>query len=251
MTKEEEKYVLQSFKELYSKFPQGGLEHIDSPDFIIRDISNRKIGIELTQAVHDEKSKQHSSEEKIFTDLVLNKLIPILPFHFSLSIDLIEGKGVKKSQREIIADQVADFCCNEFHSLENMKYGKVSNFNVNLDTISPIIRNNLLSRGLRNLPEGVKSINIFRFDIHGSSFNSHSEAAAIPYFAKERLDSILEDKEMKLQSYKPCDEYWLLIWQGGGITGYFQEADIETPIQSKFDKVFIVRTFGGLMILKP
>jgi hypothetical protein len=62
----------------------------------------------------------------------------------------------------------------------------------------------------------------------------------------------LEDKESKLKSYNSCDEYWLVIWQGGGITGYFKEIEFEIPIQSKFDKVFILRAIqNDLLILKP
>ena len=45
-----------------------------------------------------------------------------------------------------------------------------------------------------------------------------------------------------MDKYKICNEYWLVIRDGNYYAGSFNDVTIETPIQSKFDKVFIVRT---------
>lgn len=252
MTRQQELNVLSTFRQLYDSFPDGNVEHPDSPDFIITNHQNKRIGIELTQMIHSERAKQVSVEEMNFTDLVISKLIQLLPFHFSFKVDLLPNIGVSKSKREAIAIQVANFCVAEFSNLLDSQHGDVENMEFDLATAIPFVRDRFLAMGFRNLPNGIKSIRIFRYDAHGSSFNSHSEGAAIPYFSTERLCSILKDKEDRLQLYKECDEQWFIIWQGDGITGYFQDIQFETPITSKFDKVFTVRNVQqDLVILKP
>ncbi|WP_462255013.1 hypothetical protein [Ferruginibacter sp.] len=251
MTYQEEIHVINAFFGLYKNFLIDKLEHPDSPDFIMT-TDSKKIGIELTQIVHSQNAKQLSSEEINFTDLVLKKLVHLLPFNFSISIDLFTNKGVSKAKRENISTEVANFCANEFLNLEDTMHASVEHVETDLSSAIPFVRDRLLGMGLRNLPEGIKSINLFRYDLHGSSFNSQSEAAVIPEFSKKVLDDILNAKEIKLRSYKPCDEYWLIIWQGGGITGYFKGIEFDIPISSTFDKVFILRSAqNDLVILKP
>lgn len=251
MTRQEEIHVINTFREMYKNFPIGNLEHPDKPDFIVIDGSKR-IGIETTQVVHSKKAKQISSEQVNFTDLVISKLIHLLPFHFSLSIDLLTDIGVSKSKKEQIATDVANFCVGEFSTLEDTKHADAEHVDFDFATGDLWIRNHLFEMGFRNLPKGVKSISIFRCDAHGSSFNSKSEASFIPRFSKEKLAEVLKEKEIKLQSYKPCDECWLIIWQGWGITGYFKDIQFETPISSTFDKVFILRNAQNDIIpLKP
>lgn len=252
MTKREEKLVLDKFKELYCDLPQGEFSHVDSPDFILVTLDRRKIGIELTQAVHSKSAKRQSSSQIELTDLALKELVSQLPYHFSLSIKLIPGKGVPKPKRKQIVSATVAFCVNEFLDLQNRSFSRVEHVNVDLDSILPEVRNLMLNKGYRNLPEGIASISLLRYDEHGSSFNSASEAAFIPFFTFERLQERLSDKERKLPKYKPCDAYWLIIWQGAGITGYFKEVEFENPIQSKFDKVFLIRDFKHeLITLKP
>ena len=248
MTTQEEYSAVNVLKEKFKDFPKGELKKSESPDFIVAD-GSKIIGIETTQAVHSEKDKQVSSERITFTDLVIGKLVPLLPFHFSLSVTLDKTKPIRKSNRNEIANLVAIFCSTEFRNIKNGTGEGVENIEFDIEGSPEFIKNDMLANGYRNLPEGVASIDIFRFDQHGSSYNSASEAAAIPTFSKERLDKALIDKENKLSSYQVCDEYWLIIWQGGGITGYFEEIDFETPISTAFDKVFIVRSFDNDFIV--
>jgi hypothetical protein len=250
---EEEEFVIKRFQEMYDGFPQGNLEHKPPqwPDFVLSIATGKKIGIELTQAVHSDEEKRISATKNTFTDLVLTKLIPLLPFHFSISVKPFPNVGVNKAKKNKIATEVAMFCVKEFSSLQNQEYARVEHVELDLSAAESTIRNHLYNMGLRNLPKGIQSISILRFDEHGESFNSGSEAATIPFFTEEKLLERLEDKESKLQGYNSCDEYWLVIWQGGGITGYFKDPQFEIPIQSRFDKVFILRsTQNDLLILK-
>jgi hypothetical protein len=254
MTWEEEEFVMKRFQESYNSFPQGHLEHKlpPWPDFVLTTTSDKSVGIEFTQVVHNNEDKRISSTKNSFTDLVITKLVPLLPFHFSIIVRLFPKVGVSKTEKEKIAMEVAIFCASEFSSLQNMEHASVEHVEVDLATAEPLIKNQLYNLGLRNLPKGIQSIDITRFDEHGESFNTQSEASVIPFFTKEKLMERLEHKESKLKSYKSCDEYWLIIWQGGGITGYFKDPQFEIPIQSKFDKVFILRAIqNDLLILKP
>lgn len=251
MTDEEEIIVINKFREMYMDFPEGILEHPDLPDFILS-TDSKKIGIETTQIVHSKKDKQLNAEETNFTDLVISKLVPLLPFHFSLSIDLIAEIGVGKSKREKISLEVAEFCAAEFASLSDIQHADVEHLDFDFENASEEVKNHMFRNGYKKLPKGVSSISIFRCDTHGESFNSERGAAWIPPFTKERLTEVLKDKEGKLLNYKPCDEYWLIIWQGGGITGYFKDANFEIPIQSTYDKVFAIRnTQNDIICLKP
>jgi hypothetical protein len=253
MTWEDEEFVIKRFQEMYNSLPEGNLEHKPSPwpDFVLSVALGKNIGIELTQAVHSDDDKRISSTKNTFTDLVLAKLVSLLSFHFSISVSPFPKVGVGKAEKEKLAKEVAVFCSKEFSSLQNMEHRRVEHVDVDLTTASAEIKNHLLNMDFRNLPKGIQSISILRFDEHGESFNSQSEATAIPFFTKERLMERLEDKESKLKGYNFCDEYWLVIWQGGGITGYFKEINFEIPIQSKFDKVFILRSVqNDLLILK-
>lgn len=250
---EDEEFVMKRFQEMCKGFPEGNLEHASPPwpDFVLSIATGKKIGIELTQAVHSDEDKRISATKNTFTDLVLTKLMPLLPFHFSISVKPFPNVGVNKAEKNKIAMEVAMFCVKEFSSLQNQEYARVEHVELDLSTAESTIRNHLYNMGLRNLPKGIQSISITRYDEHGESFNSQSEASTIPFFTKEKLLERLEDKESKLKYYNPCDEYWLIIWQGGGITGYFKEIKFETPLQSNFDKVFILRSIqNDLLILK-
>lgn len=251
---DDEEFVMKRFQEMYDSFPEGHLEHTSPPwpDFVLRVTSGKNIGIELTQAVHNDEDKRISSTKNTFTNLVLNKLIPLLPFHFSITVKPFPKIGVSKAERDKIATEVALFCVKEFSLLQNMQHASVEHVDVDLSTTERNIREHLHRMDFRNLPKGIESISIMRFDEHGESFNSQSEASVIPLFTKEKLLERLGDKESKLEKYNSCDEYWLIIWQGGGISGYFKEIEFEIPIQSKFDKVFILRDIqNDLLILKP
>ena len=211
---QDEEFVMRRFQEMYDGFPEGHLEHKSPPwpDFVLSITSGKNIGIELTQAVHNDEDKRISSTKNAITDLVLTKLIPLLPFHFSIIVKPFPKVGVSKTEKDKIATEVAVFCVKEFSSLQNEEHASVEHVELDLTTTEPTIRNHLYNMGLRNLPKGIESISITRYDEHGESFNSQSEAATIPFFTKERLLERLEDKESKLKSYNSCDEYWLVIW---------------------------------------
>jgi hypothetical protein len=75
------------------------------------------------------------------------------------------------------------------------------------------------------------------------SFNSKSEGGVIRDLTLEYIQPILSQKEMKIKKFKPCDKYWLVIREGNYFAGSFSKLKIEIPIDTTFDKVFLIRTF--------
>jgi hypothetical protein len=240
MTNEEEKYVIAKFRNMYEHFPEGTLDHPNSPDFILT-TEYKKIGIELTQMLHSNKAKQLNSEENDFTNLVVLKLSKLLPFHFGLTIDINENVGISKSKKEKIADDISEVCFQEFKDLPDYSSTHIYNLDFELDDSLQDLKKQLFLQGYRKLPIEVEYIRISRCDAHGNSFNSESNAAWIPRFTKDRLREILDKKNSKISRYIKCDEYWLLIWQSGSLIGEFKEIDFPTPVESKFDRVFVLR----------
>ena len=58
--KEEEKLILELFRQEYELFPKGKISKTESPDFMIRDTTKNATGIELTKLHGPETNKQNS-----------------------------------------------------------------------------------------------------------------------------------------------------------------------------------------------
>lgn len=65
--KEEEKLVMQYFREFYAEFPKGKLSQSESPDFVLKPAPKKSIGIELTRL--DENAD--SLKERIEASLLI------------------------------------------------------------------------------------------------------------------------------------------------------------------------------------
>lgn len=70
MKDKKEWFVINKFKDIYTKFPKGVLQKCEQPDFIIID-ENRTIGIELAEVfqdshlgIHSQLKQQESVQDK-------------------------------------------------------------------------------------------------------------------------------------------------------------------------------------------
>jgi len=110
-------------------------------------------------------------------------------------------------------------------------------------------KNQSLSLDFRNgLPKEVDYIEIFRYDKIDQSFNSKIEGGIVKDLTLTYLQPIINKKEQKLDKYTVCDYYWLVIKEGNYYAGSFGEFQIETPIESTYDKVFLLRTRNSQLI---
>ncbi|MDO6430931.1 hypothetical protein Q4E93_10055 [Flavitalea sp. BT771] len=186
------------------------------------------------------------------TDRIIAKLSSLLPWSFYLNIDFNKVKSFKKSELENCITQIASYCAIEFKDLENMERRDVQNleFNIN-DPEHSDTRAYLIEQGFRNLPSGVDSITITRWDGLSYSWNTQTEGGVIPNLTIDHLGKSLQDKDKKLEKFQKCDEHWLLITSGDYYYGAFDRINLTIPVISKFDKVFFFRLDRGeVFVLK-
>jgi hypothetical protein len=239
-------WIINRFKESFRSFPDGDLTKTNppAPDFVLTRRAGETIGIELTEALHSEQARQVSNDTYNFTNLVLEELQNRLPFTFAIDIDLNPAKPIAKSKRGNAAKEVVKECVAEFSDLRPNEDKEIEHIEMDLSQVAddrPDILQMMHRRGLRNLPAGVQRIKIVRVDGIKQSWNWRGEGGVVPDFKIDDLLPILEKKHRSLKSYSFCDEFWLVITEGNYFTGSFNEILITTPIESFFDKVFLLR----------
>ncbi|MGH2564893.1 MAG: hypothetical protein ACRDE5_10285, partial [Ginsengibacter sp.] len=127
--KENELFILNLFKEIYSEFPVGNLEHDDRPDFIVVN-GERKIGIEIAEIFQDSHLqkgsmlKQREGVQSMFGEgllkLLISKLINRTSFMLSIDFNNKNPYGVNQ------IDDIIDKCWIEpMEFLWNNSYGKI------------------------------------------------------------------------------------------------------------------------------
>ncbi len=251
MNSKEGKQLINVFQKMCKSFPAGELIEQDPPgaDYLLISIDGKTIGIELTEAFHNDETIRHSNTQFEFTNLVKEKLSLVLPFPFIIDIDIDEKKGIRKADKYRTIDATIMFCKAEFSNLRLTEERRVHHIGIDLNSEKyKRVRDILLFRGYRNLPEGITSILLLRLPDGANSHNLRLEGGGVPNFTDEHLNQILEKKERKKGRYAPCDEFWLVIKEGNGYPGRFDDFLITKPIRTSFDKVFLVRMFDRELI---
>jgi len=181
MNAEQEKWIIENFRDVYKDFPNGALEKKDPPsaDYRLTLVNGKTIGIEITEALHSESSREISTVTKEFTNALIEALEPKMPFPFIIDIDLNEATGIPKSKRKEVIEKTVQFCLSEFTDLENNGDRGFNHIETNLTTTDPHIVSLIQGQGFRNLPPGISRIRMFRFDNIRKSFNSH---VSTPFF---------------------------------------------------------------------
>jgi hypothetical protein len=254
MTPEEEQFVIDEFKELYTDFPSGTIASANPPlpDFLLTTQAGKKIGIEITEAVNSEEEIKYLAFRYKITDLVLEKLKNILPFRFALSIYTDNNKVIKSNEINKTVNDIVNICVEETNTIQDLELIELENFEEDICSYPPDVQGMILRKGLRDLPFGINEITLHRFDVADESWNTKSGGMVVPPFTDEIMYEIISEKEEKLLSYAKCAEYWLIIWERGFGFSYYHDVIIESPVKSKFDKVFLVRTFSHeIKVLKP
>ena len=223
MTRSQEEYLFNTFKELYNDFPKGDCLRGERPDFVIN-TREKRIGVEVTQIFIDnylDESLNEKRKESLhfkFGVSLFEKLSPIMPFKFVLSIDFSSKDfSVNEIDRIIIN-------CNKY--FKNLQL---------LELIPPLYIENF-----GQLPEEIKGIDLFTYPSLKKSFYSESAAGVIPAMTLRHLNIILSKKEKALMKYRHCDEHWLLIEEGTFLADSFGDILID-DFSTDFDKVFLYR----------
>ncbi|CAL2101530.1 conserved protein of unknown function [Tenacibaculum sp. 190130A14a] len=225
--KKEEELILDKFKLHYESFPEGKILPIEKPDFIIQG-KNRKIGIELTEVFLDSNDnnmmsrlERKYSDRRIFTSVLINKLQCLVNFKFCISVFFNDYKPIRKLKRENISNIIVDLVKDSFKILDD--------------------KQELIYDDLFNLPEEIYAVEILRYDGLSESFDRIDAGEIFFDLTETHINTILLKKEESLINYQNCDEQWLLIHEGKGLSGTFKNINISKPIESTFDKVVLFR----------
>lgn len=236
--------------ELYSEFPASSFVHLDKPDFIVTTLLGETIGIEVTDAIYSRQSEMKKSEYQIkINKLVLEQLNKCLPFKFVLNIVLGTEPDIGQANIKSVINSIVEVSFNEFYGLNNLQTETISNFGTDINTYPESVQQMILSKGYRTLPNGIRYIRLGRYDILDKSFHGKNKGGFVPNFQPELLETILAEKHKSLQKYMRCDQQWLLIAEGSDFCSYFDNINIETTIDTQFDKVFMVRTFPRIVVV--
>ncbi len=225
--KERERWVMTLFIESYKKGKIVIVDEQEAPDFIVS-VDGNKIGVELTEVFQDShlgisRLKQRSSDGSSFTEDLISLIQPSIPFKFSIGINFNKNLPIKKSKKQAILEKLEELCVPAMINLKDHDHLELENY-------------------YDNLPDEIDDIYVYRFDAMDESIDSRPEGGIVSRLTINHLKTLLRSKEIKLSSYRDCDEQWLLIREGNYYSGSFSDVEIDLPIESRFDKVFLFRT---------
>jgi hypothetical protein len=226
MTKHEEKYLFQMFQEKYKNMPAGKVDFDDKPDAIVTISTGETIGIELTECIYDQNLMKESEYQIKFNERVIASLEGLLPFKFHLDIDLDKTNALKQNQVESTIKGVIEVCIKEFKNLKPYESKNVEQLDVNWNEAPTNIQQHFLERGYRKLPTGISRIQMSRYNVLERSRHPESKGGVVPDFTQDNLNAILKKKDKALLNYKPCNQQWLVIGEGGDFYSYINDIKI-------------------------
>lgn len=228
---EQERFIMENFKECYNGFPNGILIQDEMPDFTITD-GNIIIGIEVAEVFQDSHldtgsrlKRLESTEDK---------------FEKSL-LEILQKRGKKKIALGVSFSNHHTFTMKQINNLVEECLPHCLEFIWNHEKGNIRIINHP-SVFRFPLPKEVNSIHIDILEPHIPSWNSNTQGGTVSNLELQHILPTLTKHQKAKAKYKPCTEYWMLIREGNYHAGSFQEVVIEIPIESEFDKVFIIRT---------
>lgn len=228
MTKKElEAYIMHRFQKLCNDFPQGELIHDESPDFTVE--GDIRIGIEIVEAFQD-VTEEHTGSLLKGQENKHQKAGEAL-------IAMIRRHTDRHFMINIQFSIHYDFAVNDIDELIKQCFVPCLEFIWNNEEG----HTRLYSDGHRfPFPEQVDSIYIMM--LKEDTVYCNGQAGWVSHLGIEHIQLLITKHENAMLKYKPCNEHWLLIREGNYYAGGFNDVKIDTPIQSTFDKVFLLRT---------
>lgn len=225
--KARERWILDLFIDSYKKENIYIISEQEAPDFIIN-FEGKEIGLELTEVFQDShlgtsKMKQESSDGAQFTEDLIALVQSNIPFTFSIGIHFNKNLPIKKSNKQKILNELERICVPAMINLQNHEHLELENY-------------------YDGLPKEIDDIHVYRFDGMEESIDSRPEGGIVSRLTMGHIKLALANKESKLSSYQICDQQWLVIREGNYYSGSFSDVEIDSPIDTLFDKVFLFRT---------
>lgn len=233
--REHELFIATKFKEKYNSFPEGELLQSEvgtNPDFILT-TDTKTIGIEVAEVFQDSHLDNHShlkrdeSVQDKFENLLLEAIQQHTDKHIALGVTLSSHHTLASNRMKELVKQCRPSCMEFIWNNEVRSHIRLSNHYYDLN---------------HPLPDEVDEIFIMILPENIPSFNDQSQGGTVSNLELKHIEPTLIKHSKAMTKYKPCDEYWFVIREGNYHAGSFQEVIIDTPIHSKFNKVFLLRT---------
>lgn len=213
----------------------------ESPDFLIV-LPDRRIGVELTEYFHGKAPRGTigQRERETFERQVVAEAQRTFESHDGPPLHVSVGwyGRVVTERRELVARAIADVVADRLPEVPAT------------DTYIQITLEN------EELPEllqpWVAFIGILRTARGTAHFWTVPQAGYIEADA-HGVGAVIVDKETDIPSYRPCDEYWLLIYASGdSISSTMMPAESATDqdYTTAFDRVYVLDSVDRVYRLK-
>lgn len=236
--KDIELWRLERFKSFIADLPDGRLEPTEEPDFLVH-CEHRVIGIELTELHRGTRPGQVPQQA---SEAMRNRVVarakelydarnqpPVL-----VSFFLDDRVHIKKSEVEQLATALADLVS-----------GNIPEVNSSAEVPANW-------QDYRKLPSILHKVLVRRLDVVTKTFFGAPGATWVSSLSREEIMRAVASKEPKLSAYRTrCDEAWLVInadMESMATWFDFDSAPLQERFATAFDRVFVVRHFGGKAI---
>lgn len=231
MKKKLERWIFEIFMEVYTDFLPCDFQQSDRPDFIVT-CQGKTIGIEIAEVFQDShlgKSSKLKERERVH-EAFGNELLQCLVSKqrkkqfFMLDVSFSNDHFISKRQIKALVGQCW-IPCMEF--IWNNTQGSIR-----------------IDNDSENFPDIINSVFIQLADYRQDPIYCNNQGGMVDSLRFEHIERTLKVHEEALKAYQKCDEYWLVIREGNYYAGSFSDIsfDIQIPIISAFDKVFVLRT---------
>jgi len=233
--KEEEKILLQNFRDCCPECPSGEPYATESPDFLIP-AGTGKLGIELTLLYRNNTRNRGLLQEQ-------------------------------ESLRRQVADKARQICESQacphihvnvsFNDQHRLCKGRKGNIESAAKELASLILDNIPEHGTVELqetednyeqwPATLSRVSIARYDVLTKTTFCPTDGGFVPKLEPGLVQSVIDKKDLRCSDYrKRCEELWLLVVADGfACSSWFTvEPDIIThAFVASFDRVFLFQNF--------
>ena len=236
-----ESHYLDRLRAAMHDFPAGSIEPTEEPDFLVH-CEKWIIGIELTE-LHRKtpngakpqqalEAMRHRVVAKAKELYIASNLPPV-----NVSIFMNDGYDIKKEQVVPLAETIHKLIANhlpEQNTSEEIEY----------DWKNP-----------GSFPDPLIKISVHRLAVITKTFFGAPAATWVSTLSDADIERAVDPKERRYSTYRAkCDEAWLVINADiGSMSTWFEfeSSALSKPLQTRFERVFILRHFGSLLFELP
>lgn len=204
------------------------------PDVIVQ-LSDRRIGIEITTLVVDKKLVQRESSQKSILSEAQRIFEQQYQLPLNVAVSFVDGASWKKRDCE----QVSIFLADAVSKLV-LEVKDLPQYRIKFDAVKEdVAHTHVTGIGVSYLKQ-----------VTNPCWCSH-EGFYVPDVSFENIEKIIKKKNKNVSGYMlDCDEVWLLIIETGAQSSYFDHfEDVQSHVfESIFKKIMIGRYSKGSLL---